>query len=457
MSTDGLDELGLDEDDLTFLRENLGMEMLVHETVLNLRTPGLNLARQGEHCRMCGREVPFERIRSELVRASNTKLIICTTCGRCEGREGLHTFPVEVIDKQLGRGKDNPYSTGNEGLSMFQCFRGTLHKGQNHVWIMDRNQQRHGWCATCNNARIEIKEGTKGGLDLDGALKALAEKKKAIRIDHQRETMSVAEPYIKAGLAEPFALAIAAGTPAEEVMNLWESDWWRQYPADDSLIVSVLHGGLTEAEARIINEFRGEHRELAEACIEQLVPVAWAQMLMDSGFEDHPEAVRHVLEGADPALIARIQNISVNEPPSPLGQKIEPKGVVTAPQPPSLEPTRPTKKPDAPKPTTKKRVDIKFREDMLLRVMNEFGIVDREAFLEHAAAFDVEMNGYLKKGEFQKAGEAWNQLAKTVPKILNNMPWFNATKQFGGVEACPKCGTAIVRGTTACGSCGHKL
>ena len=133
--------------------------------------------------------------------------------------------------------------------------------------------------------------------------------------------MAIAEPYIKAGLAEPFALAIAAGTPAGEVMDLWESDWWRQYPADDSLIVSVLHGELTEAEARIINEFRGEHRELAEACIEQLVPVAWAQMLLDSGFEDHPEAVRHVLEGADPALIARIQNIPVNEPPSPLGLK----------------------------------------------------------------------------------------------------------------------------------------
>ena len=37
---------------------------------------------------------------------------------------------------------------------------------------MDRNDQNHGWCATCNNAQIEIKEATKGGLDLEGALKA---------------------------------------------------------------------------------------------------------------------------------------------------------------------------------------------------------------------------------------------------------------------------------------------
>ena len=445
MRTDGLDELGLSEDDLYFLRENLETETTVYETVLNLRTPGLNLARQPMACMMCGRNVPFERIQSEMVRASNTGLIICVNCGRCEGREGLHTFQVDIIQN----GRRNGLPPVLHESSPFRC--GGLDRMKKHLWIMDRNQQRHGWCVTCSNAHIEITERTKGGLDLEGALKALAEKKKTTQAAQRSEAMAIAEPYIKAGLAEPFALAIAAGTPAGEVMDLWESDWWRQYPADDSLIISVLHGELTEAEARIINEFRGEHRELAEACIEQLVPVAWAQMLMESGFEDHPEAVRHVLEGADPALIARIQNIPVNEPPSPLGLKIEPKGIVPAPSPPSLEPTVPA--PFATKPTSKKRVEIRFREDMLLRVMDEFGIVDREAFLEHAAAFDVDMNGYLKKGEFEKAAEAWNQLSKAVPKVLSNLPWFNATKH----QICPKCGETIVRGTKACGSCGAKL
>ena len=445
MRTDGLDELGLSEDDLDFLRENLETETTVYETVLNLRTPGLNLARQPMACMMCGRNVPFERIQSEMVRASNTGLIICVNCGRCEGREGLHTFQVDIIQN----GRRNGLPPVLHESSPFRC--GGLDRMKKHLWIMDRNQQRHGWCVTCSNAHIEITERTKGGLDLEGALKALAEKKKTTQAAQRSEAMAIAEPYIKAGLAEPFALAIAAGTPAGEIMDLWESDWWRQYPADDSLIVSVLHGELTEAEARIINEFRGEHRELAEACIEQLVPVAWAQMLMDSGFEDHPEAVRHVLEGADPALIARIQNIPVNEPPSPLGLKIEPKGIVPAPSPPSLEPPVPA--PDATKPTSKKRVEIRFREDMLLRVMDEFGIVDREAFLEHAAAFDIDMNGYLKKGEFEKAAEAWNQLSKAVPKVLSNLPWFNATKH----QICPKCGETIVHGTTACGSCGAKL
>ena len=38
----------------------------------------------------------------------------------------------------------------------------------------------------------------------------------------------------------------------------------------------------------------------------------------------------------------------------------------------------------------------------------------------------VHMNGYLENGEFEKTAEAWNQLAKAVPKILSNLPWFNA-------------------------------
>ena len=65
MGREGLDELGLSEDDLDFLRENLEAETTVYETVLNLRTPGLNLARQPVACMMCGREVPFERIQTE--------------------------------------------------------------------------------------------------------------------------------------------------------------------------------------------------------------------------------------------------------------------------------------------------------------------------------------------------------------------------------------------------------
>jgi len=425
LRTDGLDELELSEEDLDFLRKNLATKTTVYEAELNLRTPGINLARKPRACMMCGREIPFERIQSELVEDRSIGLTICVHCGRCEGREGLHTFQLEII--QIGPtksgGPPGPKKSGGPpaaatfvappsahtpskiGLDPLRCRE--RDSASAHLWIMDRNQQTHGWCATCNHAHVGgVYRRTKGGLDLEGALRALAEKKKTTQAAQGSEAMSIAEPYIKAGLAEPFALAIAAGTPAGEVMDLWESDWWKQYPADDSLIVSVLHGELTEAEARIINEFRGEHRELAEACIEQLVPVAWAQMLLESGFEDHPEAVRHVLEGADPALIARIQNIPVNEPPSPLGLKIVPKGVgPKGPPPPSIGPYTLDKIPDSPKSSNKKSSGIGGILEML-KVMDEFGIVDRDAFLEYAAW--CEKNGYIKKGDFMKAAKAWN-------------------------------------------------
>lgn len=128
-----------------------------------------------------------------------------------------------------------------------------------------------------------------------------------------------AAPYMHAGLAEPFAMAIARGVDEGEVMDLWESDWWKQYPADDELIVSVLKGEHGEDVARTINEFRGEHPELAHACIVKDVKVDWATMLLDAGFDEHPEAVVNVLCGGEPPLVARIRKMKVDNEGLPPG------------------------------------------------------------------------------------------------------------------------------------------
>ena len=128
-----------------------------------------------------------------------------------------------------------------------------------------------------------------------------------------------AAPYMHAGLAEPFAMAIARGVDEGEVMDLWESDWWKQYPADDDLIVSVLKGEHGEDVARTINEFRGEHPELAHACIVKDVKVDWATMLLDAGFDEHPEAVVNVLCGGEPPLVARIRQMKVDNEGLPPG------------------------------------------------------------------------------------------------------------------------------------------
>ena len=53
---------------------------------------------------------------------------------------------------------------------------------------------------------------------------------------------------------------------------------------------------------------------------------------------------------------------------------------------------------------------IKFREDMLLRVMDAAGIDagHRDEFVAFAADYDHDDNGYLKKAELEDAAKAWN-------------------------------------------------
>ena len=54
---------------------------------------------------------------------------------------------------------------------------------------------------------------------------------------------------------------------------------------------------------------------------------------------------------------------------------------------------------------------MKFREDMLLRVMEAAGIDvgHRDAFVAFAADYDHDDNGYLKKAELEDAAKAWNE------------------------------------------------
>ena len=55
-----------------------------------------------------------------------------------------------------------------------------------------------------------------------------------------------------------------------------------------------------------------------------------------------------------------------------------------------------------------KEPKMNWREDVLLRVMEGAGISDRDAFIEFAADYDSDDNGYLKKAELEDAAQAWN-------------------------------------------------
>ena len=53
---------------------------------------------------------------------------------------------------------------------------------------------------------------------------------------------------------------------------------------------------------------------------------------------------------------------------------------------------------------------MNFRDDVLVRVMEAHGIdiAEKDAFVAHAANFDHDDNGYLKKQELEDAAKAWN-------------------------------------------------
>jgi hypothetical protein len=199
---------------------------------------------------------------------------------------------------------------------------------QTHTIHGDNNQLQIKCCSRCQNNLNNVIP-TQGEArtprnidDLYNHLQGLGDQRANQRSIQQTTLEEKAEPYIKSGLAESFAIALVKSEKPDEILNLWEAKWWKQYEPDDILITSVLDETLTEQEARIINEFRGEHRALAMACIKKQITTEWAQMLLESGFDEHPDAVLNVLEGADPALIARIRGMEVKDIPPPLGIRI---------------------------------------------------------------------------------------------------------------------------------------
>jgi uncharacterized repeat protein (TIGR01451 family) len=101
---------------------------------------------------------------------------------------------------------------------------------------------------------------------------------------------------------------------------------------------------------------------------------------------------------------------------------------------------------------------IKFREDIMLRVMEEFGIEDRDAFLEHSMNFDLDDNGYLKKAEFVAAAEAFTAGEASEEESAEEVP-----SEDGGTEAeessepksCPICSTSNDADAGTCSACGY--
>ena len=119
--------------------------------------------------------------------------------------------------------------------------------------------------------------------------------------------------YTEAGLAEPFAVAMARDeSNSDSILDLWEADWWKQYEVTDPLVGAVLDGVLPENDAKWLNTVRSDHPDLVMECIQQTLTVEWSRALLDAGFNGHIDAVKAALKGGEPRLVARIQRLQVD-------------------------------------------------------------------------------------------------------------------------------------------------
>lgn len=168
-------------------------------------------------------------------------------------------------------------------------------------------------CDGCFKSPDELTKPVKDSMKLVNKEIKKIETEERNRIEFINSAEIIAQPYIEAGLPKTFAIAIGKGVDSDEVLSLFESEWWKQYPDDDPLLVSVLDGKFTEDDARYVNEFRSDHDLLATACIQEKITIQWAKALLDCGFNEHPKSVEIILKGADPLIISRLHKIDCNK------------------------------------------------------------------------------------------------------------------------------------------------
>ena len=155
----------------------------------------------------------------------------------------------------------------------------------------------------------------KSGGSIEGFLQRLDAAQTYISIDNGRnqDEFRKLKPYLNSGLPIEFAKAIVDGTSSEDVLGLYDSEWRRQYETSDPLIQSVLCGQIDLDTAKNLNMMRSNHEDFVMTCINTPHMAEWAISLYLAGFSESPEGISNVLDGGDPATIARIRGIVVSE------------------------------------------------------------------------------------------------------------------------------------------------
>jgi len=95
----------------------------------------------------------------------------------------------------------------------------------------------------------------------------------------------------------------------------------------------------------------------------------------------------------------------------------------------------------------------------MLRVMEEYGIEDRDAFLAHSMNFDLDDNGYLKKAEFVEAAKAFTAEADDSEASEEESSDAEDSEEVAEETAeskdCPICGTSNAHDASTCVACNY--
>ena len=287
------------------------------------------------------------------------------------------------------------------------------------------------------------------------------------------EKSKIAALYMKAGLDEQFAWAIANGIDHKEIMDMWESEWWKQYDGKDVLIIAVLHGKITPKQGKWLNSIRSDHERLALTCVENPDMIEWATTVLDTEFNKHPELIEGILDGGEPEVLARIVNMEVGKDllPPALPNSIElknPPSHLRPKEPPSGYPKLPIGPPGgmkklwgAPKRTPKPMPSmpklslptVSYRGEKQGTV-KVFNYAKRTGFIEVEGEdipfiyIDAGSIGALTKGDtvsFDDSINSKGRVAKNVSRINKRD------------ISCPICSTENDGSSSSCSACGFAL
>lgn len=128
-----------------------------------------------------------------------------------------------------------------------------------------------------------------------------------------KDQYTAMKPYLDLGLDIEYAKAIVSNGNNDDVINLWNCEWRKQYEANDTLIQLVLTRKATYRQVEYLNQIRSDFPNIVEQFVEAKIDYNWIKLVMDTGFAKSQEAVKALLEGVKPSDVAKILKIEVDE------------------------------------------------------------------------------------------------------------------------------------------------